>query len=212
LSEIFPQLESNYLLMKAFLFLVFCFVSSDALSQGCFGKCLDHLSEPLKGQQDVAARIERSETILKGLVGCEAPNFEVTTITGEQLTLSQLKGKVIVMNFWFESCAPCIAELPALNKLANEYQSEEVVFIAFGKDPELRISKFLEQHKFNYKIVSGKYDLVNDYCVIAGWPMNMVIDKNGIVQYIKPGGYTDERAKSAAYNMMKPMIDQALRQ
>jgi peroxiredoxin len=197
--------------MKIFLILLSLCVSHNVLAQGCFGNCLDHLSQPLKGQEDVEARIQKSEKILQGLVGCEAPDFKVTSITGEQLSLSQLKGKVIVINFWFESCAPCIAELPALNKLADEYQHQEVVFIAFGKDSELRIGKFLSEKKFNYKIVSGKYDLVNDYCVIAGWPMNMVIDKKGIVQYIKPGGYTDERAKTAAYEMMKPTIDEALR-
>lgn len=197
--------------MKQFVFFTCLFLSHHAFSQGCFGNCMDHLSKPLNGKEDVEARIEKSGKVLQGLVGCEAPDFNVTTITGEQLSLRQLKGKVIVINFWFESCAPCIAELPALNKLVDEYQQQEVVFIAFGKDPEFRISKFLAERKFDYKMVSDKYDLVNDFCVIAGWPMNMVIDKNGIVQYIKPGGYTDERAKTAAYEMMKPTIDEALR-
>lgn len=196
--------------MKRLLFLACLLVSHHTFSQGCFGKCLDHLSQPLNGKDDVEARIEKSGKVLKELVGCEAPDFKVTTITGEHLSLSQLRGKVIVINFWFESCAPCIAELPALNKLVDEFQQQDVVFIAFGKDPEFRISKFLTEKKFNYKMVSGKYDLVNDFCVIAGWPMNMVVDKNGIVQYIKPGGYTDERAKTAAYEMMKPTIDEAL--
>jgi peroxiredoxin len=196
--------------MKVFVFLVSLFVSHQAFSQGCFGKCLEHLSQPLNGQKDVEARIEQSGKILQGLVGCEAPDFNVTTINGELLTLNQLKGKVVVINFWFESCAPCLAELPALNKLVEEFQQQDVVFIAFGKDPEIRISKFLAEKKFNYKVVSGKYDLANDFCVIAGWPMNMIIDKKGIVRYIKAGGYTDERAKTAAYEMMKPMIDEAL--
>lgn len=198
--------------MKFLVFAFALFISHHALSQNCFGNCLDHLSRPLAGQEDVKARIEKSEKILHGLVGCEAPDFNVTTITGEVLTLKQLKGKVIVINFWFESCAPCIAELPALNKLVEEYGQREVVFIAFGKDPEFRINQFLSERKFNYKIVSGKYDLVNDYCVIAGWPMNMVVDKKGVVQYIKTGGYTDDKAKTAPYEMMKPIIERALGQ
>lgn len=196
--------------MKPLLFFLFLSVCNQSFSQGCFGKCLDHLTQPLKGQEDVERRIAQSEKILQKLVGCEAPEFNVKTMNGETLSLRELKGKVIVINFWFESCAPCIAELPALNRLANEYKEREVVFIAFGKDSEFLINRFLADREFNYKIVSGKYDLVNEYCVIAGWPMNMVIDKNGIVQFIKAGGYTDERAQTAAYDMMKPVIDQAL--
>ncbi len=197
--------------MKRFV-VIACFVlSQQAFSQGCFQKCLDHLTQPLRSQEDVEARLAQSEKIIQNLVGCDAPDFNVKTITGESLSLKELRGKVIVANFWFEACAPCITEIPALNKLVEEYQNQEVVFIAFGKDPEARISKFLSEKKFEYKMVSGKYDVVNDFCVISGFPMNMVIDKEGVVRFIKVGGYADDRANSAAYDMLKPQIDEVLR-
>ncbi|HEY0743447.1 MAG TPA: TlpA disulfide reductase family protein [Chryseosolibacter sp.] len=196
--------------MKPLLFFVFLFVCHQSFGQGCFGKCLDHLKQPLNGQEDVKRRIAQSEKILKKLVGCEAPDFNVKTIKGETLALHELRGKVVVINFWFESCASCIADIPALNRLADEFKDRDVVFIAFGKDSEFLIEKFLQKRDFNYAIVSGRYDLVNDYCVIAGWPMNMVIDREGIVKFIKAGGNTDELAKSPMYDLMKPVIDEAL--
>lgn len=69
---------------------------------------------------------ERNEAILQGLVGCKVPNFNVRTINGESVTLSELKGKVVVINFWFEACAPCIAEIPALNRLKEDYRTKDV--------------------------------------------------------------------------------------
>jgi peroxiredoxin len=197
--------------LKFFLSAMLLILMSHAtVAQGCFGKCLDHLSQPLRGSEDLKARFEKSDQILKGLIGCKAPDFEVTTLKGERLVLSQLRGKVVVINFWFEACSPCIAELPALNKLSAEYQRDDVVFIAFGRDSEAEIDKFLETKKFDFKMVSGKFDLSMDYCVISGWPMNLVLDKKGIVRYIKSGGKTDESASTLAYDEMKPVIEKHL--
>jgi peroxiredoxin len=197
--------------MKLFLIgIVTLLASQQALGQGCFGKCLEHLSQPLQGQENLKARFEKSDQILNALVGCKAPDFDVITLAGENLKLSDLKGKIVVINFWFEGCAPCITELPALNKLADAYDEKDVVFIAFGRDSESEINTFLSSKKFNYKMVSGKYDISMEYCVISGWPMNLVLDKKGIVRYIKAGGTTDETAKTYAFDKMKPVIDKYL--
>lgn len=196
--------------MKPLLLFLFLSAFNESFSQGCFGKCLDHLKQPLSGQEDVDRRIAQSEKIVKKLVGCQAPDFDVKTMKGETLSLSELRGKVVIINFWFESCASCIADIPALNRLANEYRDRDAVFIAFGKDSEFLVEKFLKETEFQYHIVSGKYDLANEYCVIAGWPMNMVIDKEGIVKFIEAGADTHERVKSSPYELMKPVIDEAL--
>lgn len=197
--------------MKVFLIAILTiFLSQQALAQGCFGKCLDHLSQPLQGNEDLKSRFEKSDQILKALVGCKAPDFDVTTIAGEHLKLSDLKGKIVVINFWFEACAPCIAELPALNKLVEEYDKKDVVFIAFGRDSESEIKNFTTSKTFNYKMVSGKFDISMEYCVISGWPMNLVLDKKGIVRYLKAGGTKDQGAATFAYDAMKPVIEKFL--
>jgi peroxiredoxin len=153
---------------------------------------------------------DKQMQVLQGLIGCKAPDFNVKTITGETLKLKELKGKVVVINFWFNECAPCVAELPALNKLSEDYQAKDVAFIAFGRDDTQTIIDFLKRKNFNFKQVSSDYDLSTDFCVIAGWPTNMVLDKNGVVRQIFSGGYVDERAKTAAYDEMKPTIDKYL--
>ncbi len=170
----------------------------------CFKKCQENLE---KSGLPVP---EKNLHILQGLVGCNAPSFTVKTIKGGTINLNELKGKVVVINFWFEGCAPCIAELPALNRLSEDYETKNVVFIAFSRDDTQTIKDFLNRRDFNYQHVSSDYDLAMDYCIIAGWPTNMVLDKSGVVRQIFSGGQIDERANTQAYDKMKPTIDKYL--
>ncbi|MBX2899391.1 MAG: TlpA family protein disulfide reductase [Cyclobacteriaceae bacterium] len=192
--------------MKQFLTTLVCILIAVNLpgQDNCFNKCIENL------EKSTLSTPEKQMQILQGLIGCKAPVFNVNTIKGETLKLNELTGKVVVINFWFEGCAPCIAELPALNKLYEDYKTKDVVFIAFGKDDTQTIMDFLKRRDFNFNHVSSDYDLSNDYCIIAGWPTNMVLDKNGTVRQIFSGGLMDERAKTHAYDKMKPTIEQYL--
>jgi peroxiredoxin len=192
--------------MKSLLATVTCLLIASGLyaQVNCFEKCLENF------EKSTVPVPEKNMQILQGLVGCKAPDFKVKSIEGVELSLGQLKGKVIVINFWFEGCAPCIAELPALNRLKEEYESKDVVFIAFGRDNTLSIKDFLKARAFNYHIVSSDYNLTNNFCVIGGWPTNMVLDKDGILRQIFSGGQVDEKANAFAYDKMKPIIDQYL--
>jgi thiol-disulfide isomerase/thioredoxin len=122
--------------MRMVLFLTCCALVSPTFGQSnCFDNCLAAVERAKSGTltRSVESSIEITNRIVQGLVGCEAPEFDVVAVDGKRLKLSALKGKVVVLNFWFIGCAPCIAELPALNKLVDEYKGEDVVFIAFGR-------------------------------------------------------------------------------
>ena len=73
---------------------------------------------------------------LKGLtkaqVGLDAPDFSAADMNGKTYSLSSLKGKIVVINFWFVECKPCLIEMPDLNEIVEKYKSEEVVFLAFA--------------------------------------------------------------------------------
>lgn len=192
--------------MKQLLTTLICILCAGGLyaQDNCFEKCRENF------EKSTTPVPERNFQILRELIGCKAPNFNVKTIEGVELNLDHLKGKVIVINFWFEGCAPCITELPALNRLKEEYESKDVVFIAFGRDNTKSIKEFLKTRDFKYHLVSNEYDLINDYCIIGGWPTNMVLDKSGILRQLFNDGAVGERAKTYAYEKMKPTIDQYL--
>lgn len=170
----------------------------------CFENCFERLAA--SGKDGYEKKLE----ILKELVGCRAPQFEVWSVKGVKLNLNDLKGKVVVIHFWFTDCAPCVAEFPALNQLWQDYRLQEVVFIAFGGDETQDILDFIDEHPFHYHQVSGVYDLAKKYCLLGGWPMHLVLDKEGIVRDIFAGAPEGAKAETAAYYRMKPVIDQCL--
>jgi len=176
--------------------------------QECFGDADMRLNKLEKSGVEFP---ERNRMVKEGLVGCKAPDFTVKTITGEPILLAELNGKVVVLNFWFTSCAPCLTEMPALNKLVEDFKGSDVVFIAFAKDDATELASFLNKKPFNFNIVASSNMIAKSYCVdIFGWPTSMVVDKGGIVRKITSGGYRDERAETYVYNELYPDIKKYL--
>lgn len=119
-----------------------------------------------------------------------APGFEVKALDAETLHLDDLKGKVVVLNFWYIACAPCQVEIPGLNKLVEEFKSEGVVFIGFALDDESHLREFLQKTPFKYKIVSGSSSISKQYGVSA-YPTHVIINKQGLVEFTITGGSPD---------------------
>lgn len=117
----------------------------------------------------------------------EAPDFEVTTFTGEPLQLSELSGKIVVLNFWASWCPPCRNETPLL-EAAQDNLGDDVVLVGMDIwDAEGDARDFLEQYGVTY-IVGHDDDgsVAIDYGV-SGVPETFVIDVEGRVVARLPG-------------------------
>ena len=114
-------------------------------------------------------------------------SFIARDINGNKYKIKELTGKVVVINFWFIGCAPCLTEIPELNKVVEEYKdSSNVVFLAVGLDEKDRIETFLEQKPFLYNIIdNGRY--ISHKYSITSYPTNLVLDKNGKVLFHSAG-------------------------
>ena len=106
-----------------------------------------------------------------------APQIRGTTLEGIRLTSESLKGKPVVVNFWFTSCGPCIEEIPELNDLANEF-SGKARFLAFATDDAEPIKEFLKRREFRYEIVPSSSRLARAFGVEA-YPSHYIIDSEG---------------------------------
>jgi len=107
-------------------------------------------------------------------------NFE--DIDGNKYTLDSLKGKVVVMNFWFIQCKPCIKEFPDLNALKLKFKDKAVEFFAVTWNDKNSLIGFLERNKLDFTVVpDGK--LIEKF-KIPYYPYNIIIDKKGKVEYV----------------------------
>lgn len=133
---------------------------------------------------------------LNALLNKPASDFTLTDLAGKNLALRDLRGKTVVLNFWFTTCVACIQEMPELNELAKSYKGNQVVFLALGRNDATEIKRFLKTHPFNYNHLQNA-DVVGDLYKVHSFPTSMVIDPQGIVRFVQVGG-TDIRQQIAA--------------
>ena len=120
------------------------------------------------------------------MIGQEAKNFEVTDLSGNSYTLENLKGKVVVLNFWFVECRPCIMEMPELNKLTEKFNHPEVVFLGLATNDENKIRNFLKTREFKYNLVPNTKAIADTYQVF-GFPTHVIIDPTGKITFYVTG-------------------------
>jgi peroxiredoxin len=115
--------------------------------------------------------------------GKKFSSFEATDIAGNKVNTDDLKGKILVINFWFINCFPCRLERPYLNQLVNEYKSDtEVVFIAVSLDPKEKLEEFLKDNPFDYIIIPDGNKIVKKY-PITSYPTHVIINKEGKIAF-----------------------------
>ena len=119
--------------------------------------------------------------------GMDAPRFSVKTLDGRAISSSELKGKVIVLNFWLIGCAVCRAHKPKLNELKAKFAaSDDIVFLAMTADPAGEVRKYLAKEPFDY-LQSADAKPAMDSFVFSGFPKNILIDRDGKIVYWRSG-------------------------
>ncbi len=131
--------------------------------------------------------VDEALTAVKKLENTFLPQFTLVDINGNGITSDNLRGKTVVINFWFKNCLPCIKEIPVLNKLVQEYKGrKDIVFIAVNsKDSKEDINEFLKKTPFEYNMVASgiSTDLLTSQLKIETYPTHIVVDKTGKITY-----------------------------
>lgn len=129
--------------------------------------------------------------------GVPAPDFRLPDLNGQEVTLSQFRGKVVFLNFWATWCPPCIEEMPSINALQKKVQSNDFVILTVNIDQTGRenIKKFVDSRGLEFRVLlDPKSDVSAGKYGISGVPETFLIDRNGIVieRYIGPRNWTEE--------------------
>lgn len=115
--------------------------------------------------------------------GMRAPSFSVKLLDGKALTLDDLKGKVVVLSFWFIGCPACFDMEPKLNVFKDKFAgNDNVVFLAMTSDRPAELKKYLSKVKFTYDHAADAQAAMDRF-VFSGFPKNIVISKTGEIVY-----------------------------
>jgi len=156
---------------------------------------------PQPGAMSMAQRGRVQDTKPKevDLNGSEAPGFDLPCLGGDNIALADLKGKVVVLDFWASWSVPCEETMPGLQKLSERYRGKDVAVIGIDtleEEDEDYLKEFLDGLGITYIIALDTGQKLADAFHLTKVPTCFVIDKQGIVQYT----FKDEEYDTNAIN------------
>jgi thiol-disulfide isomerase/thioredoxin len=111
-----------------------------------------------------------------------APDFKLQDLDGKDLSLSSLKGRVVLLNFWATWCGPCRAEIPSLIQLQKRYQDRmQIIGLVVDEDDQTGIRKFIESQGINYPVALAPDDIRIAYGGVSALPTVFLLNASGRV-------------------------------
>jgi cytochrome c biogenesis protein CcmG/thiol:disulfide interchange protein DsbE len=120
-------------------------------------------------------------------VGELAPNFELTLIDGSKVTLDQLRGQVVVLNFWATWCVPCREELPLLDRYYELREKAGLKVFAIATEDSLPL--FQMKKLFAVMHIPSARRIKGPYTTLQGVPTNYIIDRSGRIRYARAAAF-----------------------
>jgi peroxiredoxin len=120
---------------------------------------------------------------LPGLsIGSKAPDFELKTLSGENVKLSDYRGKKVMLNFWATWCAPCKEEMPDMEEFYQQ-NGKEIEILAVNIDPQFNVQQFVNEFGITFPILLDDKDEVNTMYQLLTIPTTYFIDEKSIIRH-----------------------------
>lgn len=159
-------------------------------------------------QEKKGNRLEALNGLRACVTGIPLPGFNASSITGSNVTSSDIKGTVTLINFWFIGCPPCITELPQLNELYGSLGEKGFKLISFTPDSHEEIKGFMQKHEILFPVVASSGVLIEKTFKINsfGYPTNILINKKGEIVRFTVGGTTDDSQSKVDFAELKKIV------
>jgi len=134
--------------------------------------CEQSQQQPTAGSTNIQASDEISTL---------APDFTLTDLQGRKVTLSQYRGKVVIVNFWATWCPPCREEMPSMESLYRRFKDQDLVLLAINveEDGGEAVNDFLKGKDYNFTILLDTTAEVQENYQVFQFPETFIIDRNG---------------------------------
>jgi peroxiredoxin len=112
----------------------------------------------------------------------QAPELSFNTIEGKKITMSSLKGQIVLVNFWATDCPGCIAEMPKLVETYNTYHAKglEIIAVAMPTDPISQVQNYAQKNKLPFPVVhDGDGEITTHFDDVRLTPTTFMIDQQG---------------------------------
>lgn len=139
------------------------------------------------------ATLKMLEELKKSMLNEKAPVFALVDLEGKNINLGELKGKVVVVDFWATWCGPCISSFPGMQKMVNKFKDDPNVKFVFidtwerGDEKAKNASTFMATNKYTFHVLMDNEDKVVAEYKVEGIPTKFVIDKNGMIRFKSVG-------------------------
>ncbi len=116
-------------------------------------------------------------------LGSIAPDFTLENMQGEKVSLSQLRGKVVIVNFWATWCPPCRTEMPSMEVLHQTFKDDDLVLLAINveKNGRKAVTRFLQETPYNFPILLDDQQQTQNLYGVFQYPESFIIDRSGVV-------------------------------
>jgi peroxiredoxin len=171
--------NKDYYSLWLFRDLIYTDNSLDSLNH-IYNNFPDSLRNTYEGK--TIERVLYSRTIKSGV---KAPDFTTKDIKGRSVSLADFKGKYLLLNFWASWCEPCIAELPAINRIHDTYPNNQLEILAVTQDTKYKVFEAaIKKYKMNWLHVFRDMDLFKSYGDMS-LPKVFLIDPTGNIIYVR---------------------------
>jgi peroxiredoxin len=148
-------------------------------------------------------------------VGMQAEDFRLIDLEGKQQSLSQYRGKIVLLNFWATWCKPCTTEMPAMQTAYDKLRDKGFVVLAVNElEDDARVREHIKQYGHTFTVLMDRDNKVANQFGVFGLPVSVFIDQEGRVQeYLKGGLLTEQKIEEIVARIQKkePVKAAALR-
>ncbi|QWR77512.1 peroxiredoxin family protein [Candidatus Magnetomonas plexicatena] len=136
--------------------------------------------------------------------GKPAPNFEMQSINGNTVSLSSIKGKVVLLNFWATWCPPCKEEMPSMDALYKMFKNDNFVVLAATSNSSSDVKKFAQKNHVSFQFLLDPKNKIAKSFKVYMLPVTFLISKEGVIvkKYIGAQNWTE----SAIVNDVKKLL------